>query len=233
MQAPPATSLGVWVPIGSSSALSGLGPTRVKVMNVDLVVWSKSDGGGERQQQQQWSVMRDVCSHKFAALSQGRVNPQTSCIECPYHGWQFQHDGKLSCIPQMEESNMPLSAALVDKASVESYPVHTTGDLIWAFLPTEMHGESFPKEVLPEKYYYNGLPREVETNANFAVLELPASYDMMLENSFDPSHFAFAHHGVIASREEDAGPIDITLIPSNFSHFSFETSYTRKGSFRE
>jgi phenylpropionate dioxygenase-like ring-hydroxylating dioxygenase large terminal subunit len=31
-------------------------------------------------------------------LSQGRVDPQTGCIECPYHGWQFNSTGTYKCI---------------------------------------------------------------------------------------------------------------------------------------
>jgi len=222
-----ADALGAWVPIGSKSSLLGLGPTRVKVMNINLVVWESGTGNKD----QQWSVMRDVCSHKFAALSQGRVNVETSCIECPYHGWQFHSDGKLACVPQME-SPTELSPALVEKSSIQSYPVHITGDLIWAFLPTSIHGESFPRHLLPEDYYQNGLPRDIETNANFAVMELPASQDMFLDNAMDPSHFPFAHHGVIGTRE-DAGPSDMEVIPANFTHVSFRTKYKRKGEFRE
>ena len=83
-------ALGAWVPIGSSSALTGLGPTRMKVMGMDLVVWESDDTTAGRHDKtecpQRWSVMKDACSHKFAALSQGRVNPDTNCIECPYHG---------------------------------------------------------------------------------------------------------------------------------------------------
>jgi len=220
---PKGVGLGAWVPIGSRTALKGLCPTRVRVMGVDLVVWDDSSND-------QWSVMRDVCSHKLAPLSQGRVNRETSpnCVECPYHGWQFGSDGALACIPQ-KSSN--LSPALVEKASVEAYSVHVGGDLIWAFLPSSLHGESFPRDLLPEDYYHNGLRRDVEASSNFAVIELPASYDFYMENGMDPSHFSFAHHGVIANRN-DAGPFEIEVRPSNFTHVSFQTQYQRKGETR-
>ncbi len=220
-------ALGAWVPIGSQDALTGLGPTRVKVMGINLVVWDYDDSktsdhydnngantnknnasekrkrknarNKDKQKNQnkakkQWSVLRDVCSHKFAALSQGRVNIDTNCIECPYHGWQFDHDGRLAVIPQMEEllsiessdenknkrKNL-IPPAVEQKGSVQSYPTHITGDLIWAFLPTSIHGESFPVNILPEEYYYNGLRRDMDMAANFAVVDLPASYDFFME----------------------------------------------------
>lgn len=198
---PSAIALGAWVPIGSQDALTGLGPTRVKVMNIDLVVWDYDDSPTsekkkkQKETKKQWSVMKDVCSHKFAALSQGRVNRDTNCIECPYHGWQFDPDGTLVLIPQMEHDESIIdsgdengskckeimSSKLQRKGSVQSYPTHTTGDLVWAFLPTSIHGESFPINLLPEEYYYNGLTRDMDVEANFAVVDLPASYDFFME----------------------------------------------------
>ena len=48
----------------------------------------------------------------------------------------------------------------------------------------------------------------------------------------DPSHFSFAHHGVIGDRN-DAMPFKIDVNPSNFTHVSFQTHFKRKGEYRE
>jgi nitrite reductase/ring-hydroxylating ferredoxin subunit len=85
--------LGAWIPIGSASALASLSPTSIKVMNLDLAVWY-------REETKQWSVLSDACPHRLAPLSQGRINPETGCIECAYHGWQFDTDGQVQDIPQ-------------------------------------------------------------------------------------------------------------------------------------
>lgn len=76
------TGLGTWIPIGSASALSGLTPLKLEMFGNDYVVWEPSDGKSTSL----WSVMRDVCPHRLVALSQGRVDPDTGCLECPYHG---------------------------------------------------------------------------------------------------------------------------------------------------
>ena len=56
--------LGAWIPIGSTSALKDLCPTRVEVLGTNLVVWQSNKA---------WSVLADVCAHRLSPLSQGRV----------------------------------------------------------------------------------------------------------------------------------------------------------------
>ena len=47
--------IGAWIPIASASALTGLGPQRIEVMGLELVVWESND----------------ACPHRLAPLSQG------------------------------------------------------------------------------------------------------------------------------------------------------------------
>jgi phenylpropionate dioxygenase-like ring-hydroxylating dioxygenase large terminal subunit len=106
----------------------------------------------------------------------GRIDPLTNCLECPYHGWQFDGNGTLQRIPQLEPT-APLQA---EDRSVQSFPVHATGDLLWVFLPTSFHGESFLKTLLPEDYY-QGLGKFVDQEASFYTQDLPFSYDFLIE----------------------------------------------------
>ena len=62
--------------------------------------------------------------------------------------------------------------------------------------------------------------------------ELPCSMEMTIENGLDPSHFPFAHHGVISKRS-DAAPLSMTVRTCNVTHLDLETSYERNGKFRE
>lgn len=134
--------IGAWIPIASASALEGLGPQQITVMGRDLVVWKGPN--------ESWSVMSDVCPHRMAPLSQGRIDPQTNCIECPYHGWQFDVDGTLKAVPQLDKDQ---SLSSLERTNVQALPVHQAGDMIFAFLPSFVHGEIFRQSVLPEDMF--------------------------------------------------------------------------------
>ena len=87
--------VGAWIPVGSIHALKGLGPQRVTIMNIDFVVWHSPEGikkdnlpdrgnmsyNDKDKNQVIWTVQADACSHRLAPLSQGRVDPNTGCVE--------------------------------------------------------------------------------------------------------------------------------------------------------
>jgi phenylpropionate dioxygenase-like ring-hydroxylating dioxygenase large terminal subunit len=163
-----ASSMGAWVPVGSVSCLEGLDPLPMEIMGRKFVVWRGADG--------QWSFLKDECPHRMVPLSQGRVDPATKCLECAFHGWQFDPRGTLVRIPHLEAEG-DLRA---ESRSVDAYATHTTGDLLWVFLPTSFHGESFPRALLPEDYYH-GLASFVDSKATYYSQEMPFSFDFFIE----------------------------------------------------
>eukprot|EP00291_Cryptomonas_curvata_P018216 CAMPEP_0172166996 /NCGR_PEP_ID=MMETSP1050-20130122/9318_1 /TAXON_ID=233186 /ORGANISM="Cryptomonas curvata, Strain CCAP979/52" /LENGTH=244 /DNA_ID=CAMNT_0012837721 /DNA_START=174 /DNA_END=905 /DNA_ORIENTATION=- len=183
---------GAWLPIGSAKQLVGDVPESIELIGEKFVVWRNGTT---------WSVMRDVCPHRLAPLSQGRVDPTTGCIECPYHGWQFASNGACTKIPQLpaDQRRGALGDDAMDRTGATSFPVRMTGDMIWAFLPLPPGQAS----------YYPALPEEVLpllVNLTFNVRDLPYSFDFLLENFMDPAHIPFAHHS-LQGRREDGSPI--------------------------
>ena len=90
-----AVNKGTWMPIGDVKAMDVTSiPISIEVAGFSLVVW-------QNPLSLEWSVMHDVCPHRQAPLSEGRVDAVSGCIECPYHGWQFETDGACARIPQM------------------------------------------------------------------------------------------------------------------------------------
>ncbi|CAN0379565.1 unnamed protein product, partial [Hapterophycus canaliculatus] len=48
-----------------------------------LVVWKDPGDGG-------WKAFADRCPHRWAPLSEGRVDQKTGRLQCIYHGWEFE-----------------------------------------------------------------------------------------------------------------------------------------------
>ena len=51
-------------------------------------------------------AMRDICPHRAAPLSAGRLVEKPGegeTIECCYHGWRFRPDGVCAAIPSLVE----------------------------------------------------------------------------------------------------------------------------------
>lgn len=208
--------LGAWIPVGSASALAPLSPTSITVMNREFAVWKDKLTS-------RWSVLLDECPHRLAPLSQGRINPKSGCIECPYHGWEFDDQGRNKNIPQWQSSESAFAKAVSDpksKLHATSFPVHLSGDLIFTFLPTSFHNESFPITLTPEEMY-DGLSATTALNRTFFVRDLPYSFDFLVENFFCPAHIPFAHHGLQGVRD-DGSPIPMKIIANNFTTVEVE-----------
>lgn len=122
----------------------------------------------------------DACPHRLAPLSQGRVDPSTGCIECPYHGWSFAADGELKALPQLDEGRT-IQAATGGNGDATSLAVHQAGDLLFVFIPTEVCGESWPIDTLPEDMYPY-LAGNIEKGTTYYTRELPYSFDFLIEN---------------------------------------------------
>ena len=206
---------GGWLPVGSVSTMSDEEPNLIRIVNKDWVVW-KGD---------EWSVQEDVCIHRKAPLSQGRID--NKCIECPYHGWQYNESGGVTSIPQSLDNNIHTSIRNNrnnnnnNTLALKTLPICMTNDLLWAFFPQEICGEYQDINCTPDVYYPDA---KTEPNEYF-VRELPYSFDILIENFMDPAHIPFAHHGLQGVRS-DGMPIPMKLLASNETHL--EVSFKDK-----
>ena len=134
--------------------------------------------------------MRDACAHKFAPLSQGRVDPVTKCLECPYHGWQFGESGACTAIPQLEAGQATPRAA-----AVPSFDTRLTGDVLWAFFDeAQVDKGVVGEELLPFDAFPETRFPSLQTAASTYVRELPYSFDFLVENFMvSPVFIASAH----------------------------------------
>ena len=160
----PSLPADTWLPIASISSLGNDLPLGIEVCGEKLVVWKDND--------QQWAVMADICSHRHAPLSEGRID-EKGCLECPYHGQTFSASGACTKIPQLEASK-----AIPPSSDVTSYKTKVLGDMLFAqiALPTETQYSTSPEELFPI----------LANISSFTTRDLPYSFDYLLENFMDP-----------------------------------------------
>ncbi|MEC4853916.1 MAG: aromatic ring-hydroxylating dioxygenase subunit alpha, partial [Jaaginema sp. PMC 1079.18] len=68
----------------------------------------------------------DVCPHRLVKLSAGRV--VQGQLECAYHGWQFDGEGRCAAVPYLAENQK------LPNCQIKGYPVRELDGFIWLFL---------------------------------------------------------------------------------------------------
>jgi phenylpropionate dioxygenase-like ring-hydroxylating dioxygenase large terminal subunit len=137
--------------------------------------------------------MVDRCPHRGAQLSLGRVVAGT--LQCPYHGWRFEPQGRCVGIPAQPGFTPPASSGVCRHAAVEHE------GLVWVALAADATvREALPDlSALPQRRLVYG-PFDVATSAPRAV-----------ENFLDTSHFAFVHEGWLGAADHpEVPPYEVT-----------------------
>ncbi|OYX32392.1 MAG: hypothetical protein B7Y99_08785, partial [Caulobacterales bacterium 32-69-10] len=79
-------------------------------------------------------ALRDICPHRAAPLSAGRLVKDPAgaeVVECPYHGWKFRTlDGVCAEVPSMVDGQ-DFDAGRI---RVRSYPARESQGLVWVFM---------------------------------------------------------------------------------------------------
>uniref|UniRef100_A0A0D9YZI9 Rieske domain-containing protein n=1 Tax=Oryza glumipatula TaxID=40148 RepID=A0A0D9YZI9_9ORYZ len=136
----------------------------------------------------------DRCPHRLAKLSEGQL--VDGKLECLYHGWQFDGEGKCVKIPQL-----PDGAKIPRNACARSYEVRDSQGVVWAW----MSGTNPPDErKLP---WFEPYARPGFTDLS-TVHELPYDHSILLENLMDPAHVPISHDRTDwTAKREDAQPL--------------------------
>jgi nitrite reductase/ring-hydroxylating ferredoxin subunit len=156
-----------WYPACQSSSL-GRRPLAVTLMDRPLALFREGSGRPR--------AVLDRCAHRNAPLSLGSV--QDSCIQCAYHGWSYDGDGRCVAVPGLvAEPSSPTR-------DVESHAATEQDGFVWVW------GEAGSE---PTRRPF-GLP-ELRGKTVFPC-ELDCTLHAALENTLDVPHTAFLHHGI-------------------------------------
>lgn len=194
-----------WYPVVRTEDL-GTSPKRVRIMSHDFVVFR--DAAGKP------AVLSDTCVHRGGALGGGKCK-EDGTIQCPYHGWRFDRDGKCTRIP-----SLGIKAKIPPRARVDAYPVEERYGLVFAFLGDLPEAERPP--IMP--IFESSDPAWRSTVVTF---EVAYHYERSIENGLDPAHNEYVHptHGYQGEKETEYKVNELEPSQNNQYGFGFMSTF--------
>ena len=170
-----------WYPMAASIELTDA-PRKVRALGQDFVVFRDTQGKAH--------CLANTCTHRGGSLAGGKI--KGDCIQCPYHGWQFDGDGNCRKIPSLGST-----ATVPGRTRIDAYPVDERYGVIFAFLGDLAEDERPP--ILAVKEWEQ--PGWRTTMQHF---QINGYYERSIENGVDPAHNEYVHdtHGFSGERED-------------------------------
>ncbi|MCX7900458.1 MAG: aromatic ring-hydroxylating dioxygenase subunit alpha, partial [Methylocystis sp.] len=106
----------IWTIVGLARDVPRHRPLAIKVAGERVVLFRNREGEAR--------ALIDQCPHRGAALSLGRV--QDGVIECPFHGWRFDGDGRNCHVPWNPDAKREMLGAT-------ALPLREDAGLLWLF----------------------------------------------------------------------------------------------------
>jgi len=188
----------MWIAVLSSREVKKGKLLAARRLSEDLVFWRDGDG--------RVNALRDLCPHRQARLSQGKVVHGN--LQCPYHGFEFDGSGRARLVPAMGKASEP-----PDYLAVKSFPLYEGHGIIWLW-----YGEGKPDA--PPKYFQDmdGFNAHAEYAETWDV-----SFPRAVENQLDVFHLPFVHYNTIGrgNRTLVNGPVVEQLDETSFVVYPF------------
>ncbi|MBB5517461.1 aromatic ring-hydroxylating oxygenase subunit alpha [Amphiplicatus metriothermophilus] len=173
---PPLT--GLWYLAAPSRDLPR-GAMRRRILFGEPVVLGRTKAGAP-------FALRDVCPHRGAPLSYGRLRETggETLVECPYHGWRFRvADGACAAIPALcGEDGAP------GKIRTRAFRLHEENGLVWLYRDEEARA---PRQSAPPAPDF-GLDARLRPRV-VARAGAEGPFDEAVIGLVDPAHTPFVH----------------------------------------
>jgi phenylpropionate dioxygenase-like ring-hydroxylating dioxygenase large terminal subunit len=142
-------------------------------MGEKLVAWRNSQG--------ELAVMLDKCPHRGVAFSVGKLIG--NCIQCPFHGFEYDTSGKCTLVPAIGSNTQPPKALFV-----RSYPAREAHGFVYIWW-----GE--PRETYPPLPWFESIGEDMI----YTTLRdhWASHYARAIENQLDVVHLPFIHKTTI------------------------------------
>ena len=192
-----------WQPIGAAVDLESKWTRRVRLLGEDLVIFKDRQG--------RLGLIAEQCPHRRASFAHGI--PTENGIRCPYHGWEYNAQGK--CIHQPNEQD---KCAFRDKVSTDAYPVQEMGGMLFAYMGPQ------PQPLLPR---WDGFVAQGTIRIMGRTI-LPINWLQIMENSLDPVHTEWLHgHHYEFLKEQEGVKVAISTRHLKIDFKEFEYGMTK------
>jgi nitrite reductase/ring-hydroxylating ferredoxin subunit len=156
-----------WYAVAPGRSLGKGGVRELQAFGEKLVLYRTASGEPR--------IAQRFCPHMGASLANGRVEGEQ--IACPFHRWQFNGDGRCTCIPYLPESRIPR------RAQLRTWPVVEHLGWIW------IYNGAAPAYTLPDFPEHH----DPDYGQTFRSQRFDIHPLLILENGCDPQHFKYVH----------------------------------------
>jgi phenylpropionate dioxygenase-like ring-hydroxylating dioxygenase large terminal subunit len=162
-----------WYPVVLSSELRDR-PVAVRLLDNHIVIWRSSGG---------INAFNDLCIHRGTRLSLGWIEHDE--LVCPYHGWCYGRDGRVTRIPAI-----PSDRPIPGKARAVTYQCLERYGLVFVCLGNP----KLPIYEVPE-FGQKGFGVHIIGPAHWKT-----SAPRSMENFMDEAHLPWVHPGALGNR---------------------------------
>ncbi len=145
-------------------------PLAITRFSLPIVLW--------RQANKEVVALLDRCPHRGAKLSLGKI--VNNCIECPFHGFQFNRQAQCTYAPEFAKALPGLMA--------RSFSAYEAFGMIWVYFGEDRTLFSYPELAKLDQHFATKSRLE-------RVWHSPVSY--CIENQLDYTHLKFVHHNTL------------------------------------
>jgi phenylpropionate dioxygenase-like ring-hydroxylating dioxygenase large terminal subunit len=132
-------------------------------------------------------ALRDVCPHRAAPLSAGRIvemGSEGASVECPYHGWRFRAaDGVCTSVPSLL-ADQDLE---IDRIRVRRYPVREQQGMIFVYFAADPRSPVVADEPPVFDGVVGGAPKLIDR------MDFDTHIDQAVVGLMDPTHGPYVH----------------------------------------
>lgn len=173
-----------WYVGGTSDELTDQ-PLKRRMLGQDFVLFRDAHGVAR--------CLSNTCIHRGGSLAGGKLIGNG--VQCPYHGWEFDGEGRCRRIPSLGKH-----AKIPGRARIDAYPTEERYGLVFAFLGDLPEEERPPIMDIPE---FRGDEPDDGWRATLQFFDWGFDYKRSMENGIDGAHNEFVHptHSFSGTRE--------------------------------